>query len=563
MSSLDDLLGFNQPEPIQAFAEFNPQPKKIWTPPEKKIFTPDTTPSVLRYLDKPMDLQPAAIIKLWRERPLIFVQDHFDVTPDIWQEEFLQNYMDYERVGVVASKGPGKTAGLSWVGLHFLTMYFETKLAALSITQDHLRDNLWSELLKWRSRSKVLMQTISGDSSKIHVYGKEGIAFISARSFPKQANESDMQSALAGLHADNVGFLIDEAGMMPDSLFTTADAALANADADPKKVKIPKRARIMVVANPERPSGIIYRAFKGTLEHQKWKIMNITSDPDADNRAKRVSKEWARSVIALYGRDHIYTKINVFGEYPDSTTEMLLSEREIDEAMDRVMDPKAYNVKQQRLGVDVARGGADSTILFRRQGLKAFPYTLISSEQDGAQVAGRVLFEKGSTGVNRIYVDATGGYGSSVIDFLKTEGSTDVVPVVYNKKSVEPQKYNNIRTQMWVRMRDWVRDGGALPKDEQLKKELLAPKLFFAGTQFKLESKEDIRKRIGRSPDRADALAQTFMDPDDFNSIHGNAAPPEMDELAKRLIAGSKNKYYAEDNDVDDYYGMMHSNYKA
>lgn len=461
------------------------------------------------------------------------------------------------------------TAWLSWVGLHFLTMYYETKLAALSITKDHLKDNLWSELLKWRSRSEVLKQTISDGSEKIEIYGKEGIAFISARSFPKSANESEMQSALAGLHADNVGFLLDETGQYPDSMFSTADAALANADHDEegkkRDNKMPKRARILAVSNPERPSGIIYRAFNGDpILSKQWKVMNITSDPENPKRARRVTKEWAQGVIDLYGRDHIYTKINVFGEYPDSTTEMLLSEREIDEAMNRKYKFEEYQYKQQRMGIDVARGGSDSTILFRRQGVQAFEYEMISSDQFGPQVAASAFHQRDLWGVNRFYVDNTGGYGGSVIDFLRTDATADVIPVTYQAASVEPKKYNNVRTQNWVRMRDWVRNGGALPKDEMLKKELLAPKLFYHGTQFKLESKEDIKKRIGRSPDRADALAQTFADSEDFSGLGKFEKPPERDILAERFFSTENQpKYYSDSSQIDNYYERLLQNYKA
>lgn len=531
-------------------------------------FDPNNAPGVLRYLNTSMDKQPVHMIKLWRERPVYFVKDHFDITPDIWQEEFLEHYMNHERVGIVASKGPGKTAALSWVGLHFLTMYYETKLAALSITRDHLRDNLWSEILKWRSRSNVLKETITDGDSYIHVKGKEGIAFISARSFPKTASESDMQSALAGLHADNVGFLMDETGMFPDSMFVTADAALANADHDEegklRENRMPKRARIIAVSNPERPSGIIFRAFTGDpLLKDRWKVMNITSDPLSPRRAKRVTIEWAQSVIDLYGRDHVYTKINVLGEYPDSTTEMLLSEREIDEAMARKFNFEDYRYKQQRLGIDVARGGSDSTILFRRQGIQAFMYEMVSSDQFGPQVMAKALEIRDAWGVNRMYVDNTGGYGGSVIDFLRTDATVDVIPVTYQAAASNPKQYSNKRTEMWVKMRDWVRDGGALPRCEMLKAELLAPKLFLKGTQFHLEKKEDIKKRIGRSPDRADALAQTFADPEDFSGVGKQEPPIERDLLAERFFAKETTRYYSDTGQVDNYYEKLIGNYKA
>lgn len=87
----------------------------------------------------------------------------------------------------------------------------------------------------------------------------------------------------------------------------------------------------------------------------------------------------------------------------------------------------------------------------------------------------------------------------------------DVTPVAY-QSAAQDKRYFNKRTEMWVRLRDWVRKGGCLPNDPGLAKELVAPKLFFHGGKFRLEEKQQIKERLGFSPDKADALAQTFAD---------------------------------------------------
>lgn len=75
---------------------------------------------------------------------------------------------------------------------------------------------------------------------------------------------------------------------------------------------------------------------------------------------------------------------------------------------------------------------------------------------------------------------------------------------------------------MWDSMRKWLQQGGAIPDDYELTKELAAVTYTYDGQgRLKLESKEVIRERVGFSPDRADALALTFAEPiirrnDDF-----------------------------------------------
>jgi len=67
---------------------------------------------------------------------------------------------------------------------------------------------------------------------------------------------------------------------------------------------------------------------------------------------------------------------------------------------------------------------------------------------------------------------------------------------------------------MWLAMADWVRGGGMLPNVPELVGELITPTYTFVGGQFMLEEKDQIKVRLGRSPDLADALAETFAMPD-------------------------------------------------
>lgn len=530
----------------------------------RPIWTPDQgAPAVNRYKDQALSLQASHIIKLWRERPWIFYKDLFDVTLEEWQMEVTMSYLTHNRIATVANKGPGKTALLAFTGLHFISTHHLPKMAALSVTGDHLRDNLWAEMLKWRAKSPTLVKSLTDGSSKIALIGHEQYSFISARSYPKDADENTMASALAGLHADNVGFLIDEAGMIPDAVLATADAALTTGDSDTKK------GRIMVTANPERPSGMIYRASLGQTV-QKWAVHHVTGDPNDPKRSKRVSKEWAQEQINTYGADHPWVLINVFGKYPKNSAEQLLSEHEISEAMKRSIEKKLYQNAQVRLGVDVSRGGADSTVFFVRQGLKAFPCEPVSSDLYGAQLAGKVMFYARDQKVERVYVDMTGGYGSSVFDHLQTFPTVDVVGVMYNAQAHQPKLYANKRTENWVRMRDWVRKGGVLPNDPLLAQELLMPKLYLHGGKFALEPKADIKKRLGRSPDRADALSQTFQDVEEFSADTDFRSMPESDpyrhlsdwDYAKKMKElEERSMYISDDSQLDKYHGP--SNYRS
>ena len=61
-----------------------------------------------------------------------------------------------------------------------------------------------------------------------------------------------------------------------------------------------------------------------------------------------------------------------------------------------------------------------------------------------------------------------------------------------------------------MKMAEWVKNGGALPNIPELVSELTTPTYTFTNGKFVLEEKDQIKIRLGRSPDLADALALTF-----------------------------------------------------
>jgi hypothetical protein len=99
-----------------------------------------------------------------------------------------------------------------------------------------------------------------------------------------------------------------------------------------------------------------------------------------------------------------------------------------------------------------------------------------------------------------------------VIDTLTTSG-IGAIGINFSAKAGDP-RYRNRRAEMWISMAEWVKGGGALPNIPELVGELIEPTYTFVGGQFQLEEKDQIKMRLGRSPDLADALALTFALPD-------------------------------------------------
>lgn len=184
-----------------------------------------------------------------------------------------------------------------------------------------------------------------------------------------------------------------------------------------------------------------------------------------------------------------------------------------------------YDHAARLIGVDVARYGDDSTVIIRRQGLASWAPKVVKGA-DAMQVAAIVALEAADWKADAVFVDGTGGYGAGVIDRLRQMGMNPI-EVQFAGKPIDP-RFANKRAEMWWGIKDWLEKGGALPDDMALVRELSAPTYSMDNARgvLKLESKDDIKERIGSSPDRADALAVTFAFPV-MPNLHARLGVPE------------------------------------
>lgn len=449
-------------------------------------------------------MRPAAsAIRRWREKPQSFVREVFGVEPDAWQGDVLQAFPHSPRQALKACKGPGKTCVLAWLVWNYILTRPHPKIVCTSITGDNLADGLWTELAKWQAKSPLLKELFTWRKTRIEAKEAPETWWAAARTWPRSADAQSQADTLAGLHADYVLFVLDEAGGIPDSVVAAAEATLANV-VDPTK----QEAHLLLAGNPTHLEGPLYRAC--TTERHLWHITEITSDPDDPKRTPRVSIEWARQQIEKYGRDNPWVLVNVFGRFPPSSLNTLLGPDEVREAMQRHYRESEYQHAAKILGVDVARFGDDASCLIRRQGLAVWTPKQLR-HVDSFQGGGAVARDATDWNADAIFVDGTGGYGAGWIDVLRSLGHTPH-DVQFAGRATDT-RFANKRAEMWWDMAQWVKDGGALPDIPELVAELTTPTYFFRGDKVQVEDKDQIKQRLGRSPDIADSLCVTFAQP--------------------------------------------------
>jgi len=467
----------------------------------------------------------------WRGNVTQFVYENFGFEPDEWQKEvfdvFPSQDPDKIRISMQACVGPGKSFTLACCGWNFISCYGDgidkPKGAVLSITNQNLKDNLWAEYAKLHKMSPFLAKYFEQNDDRIYAKSDKKDWFISARTFDKKANVRDQGRTLSGLHSRFMMIQIDESGDIPAGIGKVAEQAMVQENAIFKK--------IMQAGNPTSLQGLLYAA--ATKERDKWYVIRITGDPDDPKRSPRIDKAWAQEQIDTYGRDDPWIRPAILGRFPDQSINSLLSSEEVEVAMERHYGPESYNFSQVRIGCDVALQGDDETCMFTRQGLVALPPVNMRL-RDPAEIASRLIIEKEQRNADRIYVDNTGGWGSGVISSFRQAGHV-AVPVEFAGKA-NTNRFFNKRSEMWWRMAEWVKQGGALPNCPELVAELTEPTYTHKNGRLIIEPKEKVKERIGRSPDRADALAMTFWEID----MPGKTTMENMLERVKRGMGMTK-----------------------
>lgn len=167
------------------------------------------------------------------------------------------------------------------------------------------------------------------------------------------------------------------------------------------------------------------------------------------------------------------------------------------------------------IGLDIARFGDDRTVFCFRKGRWCYRFECFA-EKSNVEVANIATNFIAEYRPRRIFMDI-GGQGAGVFDILKDRGFGEIIRGVYfGEKALRTDRYFNRRAEMWDKTAEWLNANPQpqLPEDEDLFNELISVgKRFDSHGRLQLESKDEIKKRLGRSPDKADALALTFAEP--------------------------------------------------
>lgn len=229
----------------------------------------------------------------------------------------------------------------------------------------------------------------------------------------------------------------------------------------------------------------------------------------------REQMQWRRKKIGELGND-----VKLFmREYPSSPAEAfsvsdersLISSVFVQKARKHSAD---YDKSAPKIiGVDPARFGDDSTVIYIRQGRIAEMVAKLRGK-DTMEVVGTVINAINKYSPDAVYVDV-GGIGAGIYDRLKEMNYRMVRDVNFGSEPLDKKKYINKRAEMWGLMNEWLSNPPAqIPDSDDIEIDLCGLRYSYdSHGRMKIESKEDAKKRGIKSPDEGDALALTFAYP--------------------------------------------------
>jgi len=448
------------------------------------------THDTLAGIDNPF----AFMIERYQRNPLAFVIEVLGAKPYDWQRKALIALgAGHTRISIRSGHGVGKTAFLSWVLLWHQLTRFPQKAICTAPSAPQLYDALWAELRTWISHLPLAWQELLDPTSdRVALRARREESFISART-----SRAETPEALAGVHSRFVLLIVDEASGVPEQVFEAATGSMSTPG-----------AITVLTGNPTRSTGFFHTTH--TRESDRWFTMRVSSDECA-----HVDRGFIEDVIARYGRDSNAYRVRILGEFPLAQGDTLISADVVESAMERSM---TIDQNQPEIwGVDPARFGVDSSVLIKRRDKVVIEPPRAWQGLDLMQLTGQITNEFLITApINRpklIVVDGI-GLGSGVVDRMRELEMPYYEANVSEAASVEGY-FRRMPDELWQRCADLLKTRQvALPKHDRLRDDLVAPRYsFLSNGKLVVESKAEMKARRLPSPDYADALCLTFINP--------------------------------------------------
>lgn len=483
----------------------------------------------------------------WREDPVWFVRHRLGATPWRKQRELLGALRDHDYVAVRSCNGSGKTYIAAHAVIWWLLCYDDAVVITTAPTSRQVSGLLWREIRTIHAANRKLIGgRISATSLEL---APRRFAF---------GFSTDSAERFQGFHQGHILFVVDEASGVEAKIFEAIDGSMTS-----------RHSKLLLVGNPNSLSGVFYDAFH--KDRGLWHTIHISAfdtpeltgerlgsideglkpaparrngatlrpnngcctdtpdesasellvtsphaaslDPgfrrnDETVPAGLITRDWVERAARRWGRNSAPYQVRVLGEFPSQATDTLIPLIQIESAVGR--DFGDLSSLEAVMGLDVARFGDDRSVACVRRGPEVIELSVFPSS-DVMTTAGRALNLAREHSVRQIHVDEV-GLGAGLLDRLREIGEIEAIGVNGGSKARKPERYLNLRAEMFDGLKDRFRDGDiSICDDAELISELASLKYSFTSKgQMRLEDKQALRASGRPSPDKADAVMLAF-----------------------------------------------------
>lgn len=479
---------------------------------------------------------------IYRDHPVRFSREILGVEPWHKQVEILEAVRDHARVAIKSGHKVGKSHSASQLALWFYCSYSHARVVCTSTTSRQVDEILWRELRMMIARSgrcvdcKAELQAnpaariprpcphsslVDGELGDLARTGLKSDDFREVVGFTAKQGE-----AVAGISGENVLYIVDEASGVPREIYEAIEGNRAGA------------AKLVLFGNPTRNDGEFYAAFHEKSRFYRGITVSSEETPNAVSGERLIpglaTKEWLDEKREEWGEKSALYLVRAKGEFAEHEEGKIFSLHTIEQAEQRWSETPAEG--RLYIGLDPAgeRGRGDEIVFAPRRGLKLLELQSrrgLDEQGHLAELLRIVARLRAPRETVVVVVDREGEIGSKVNRAIRDyaddhPGELEVVSVRASDRSMrQPELYHRMRDALAASLAAWFDAGGAIIEDARLAKDLhsLEWRLMPDG-RAKVTEKETLRKVLGRSPDRYDALALAVWEPLSLRDVSGTGS---------------------------------------
>jgi phage terminase large subunit len=489
--------------------------------------------------------------------PVGFAREIVKITPHAKQALILAAVSAYKRVATVSGHKVGKSTALALLALWFYCSFPNARVVITATTDNQVNGIIWREIKRLVRRAKRAGYTIPGSENM-------GIKAITGLTNPY--NDSEIRGytareaeAIAGVSGDYVLYLVDESSGVKDMIFQAIEGNRAGGN-----------AWVFLISNPTKADGEFYDAHhsksRNVIGDAGYFTIHIDSrdSPNVTGEWRQLEEwdflssvwrkrkapvpglatpEWVDEKLREWGEESALFKVRVAGLFSVAEDAKCFPQDLITQCEMRWKDLGEPVKPSGRLyiGCDPAgdgHGGDESGFCARRgpRVLELRAKAGLSPARHIDEIEDIIATHTTPRGTPKpvVCIESEGEAGWKVYvamrEYADRTGHFEVARIRTSMKAIrQPLIYDRWRDELWAVARAWARDGGAIPENAKLAKDLHAPEWFtnLQGKQ-KITEKKKLRELLGRSPDTGDAFVLSCWEPlaTRVEETQGAVSPP-------------------------------------